>query len=164
MEGKTRTNINEVIADFLKEKNKLIDDFVGHAYLGGLSKYITNNDINEIKNWPVHFKIRFIHQLSTTKEYNYNVRKDSEICPWCSIASECDTCTFGARHKPCYYSNSDYNILTSAIEKEHIYISKETSPCEIKSIPGMKELVLKYGLICDELLRQIDNIRVKFFW
>lgn len=157
------TSINTVIVNFLWEKKGLIEKFTMK------DNYITDTDLDEVHNWPLHYKIKFIQNMVYLKQYTYDRIKDNNFCPWCTITNdECSTCTYGARHKKCVSDNgSDYVDVVDLIQRKHkaLYgntaISKEYSiPCSIKSVPGMKELILKYSNLCKEILDQIENIKV----
>lgn len=151
------TNISNVIIDFLWEKKELIDKYIRNS-----SNYVTEKDLEEIKKWPIHYKIKIISKLSYLKdyEYAYDKIKDSDICPWCVITnSECVTCTYGVRHRLCGVGRSNYTKIINSIHSRHkILGNNKADQRSIKSVPSMEKLIMKYSRICVEILRQMDNI------
>jgi len=144
---------NNILINFLKEKNKLIE-----RYAGKESGYVTKEDLEEIKDLKPWECLAILDSLRNT---------DPESCPWCiyrkifgfrTVSEElhilirifnCDNCGYGKRHGIC--SNEFYNTYDNV---RHILNDKHRI-INICSVPGMDELfnktMLKYSKVTEVL-------------
>jgi len=151
--------ITEILIEFLKEKAKLID-----AFLGIKTYYILKEDYCQISKWPLEHHIQAIRDLSNCNLQNFS---DSAICPWCSIhlrkTRNCDYCQYGKYHGDCANPSSKYQTLSTEISDRHLLNRSKIETnigSALISVPGMKALVCRYNAICVHTIRTINRVVV----
>ena len=122
---------NDLLLEFMREKHKLIKTATGVEYL-------YPEDIEWLKNLDEKFCKMFFTNLNEGRSI------DTQICPWCIMfKSDCTRCTYALSHEPCTADeNSTYEEITCRTEGT------------IASIPGVENLVEKYCIKANELLKQ----------
>lgn len=133
---------NRLIIEFLKEKNKLINDKFGED-MG----YIYDDDIHEVEAWQSWQCVAVLDNLY--------IRKDLHSCPWCILniiigvsgnPKNCMVCEYGQRHGKCNRGGDTYGKITQ---------KGNTSIC---SIPGLVKLILKTLKNYDKILKKLDQM------
>jgi len=112
---------NYSLLEFAKRKNKIIKDLVG-------CDIFWKEDYKELSKWG-ESKSKFVLK-------HLNTDSDPDLCPWCIIHSDCQTCGYGKRHKKC----TERAII---FEKDSTYraIMNKLHYLEIESISSIQELI-----------------------
>lgn len=152
--------IRMLIINFMLEKKKLIDEFLGKD-----SKYVTMKDIEELQGWSNSdlslVAMSLIKLVDSHDEITFNFG-DADICPWCNLynsgfGSRCQHCRYNRRNGNCLSdSKSRYKLISKSINKKlkEIYGCSSwycNSPIS-HGVPGMEDLVKKYAILFKELV------------
>lgn len=145
--------VKSVIIEFLKEKNKLINNYLGYNI-----DYIGIGDIVEVKNWPLSDCIKVIEHFANV---DFKTAGDVALCPWCVINDrDCCNCGYGQRNGICNIStNSAYNKTIESIRDRRIELKQDARWSSIINIPAMSELKLVIITKCKCLLDKLSNMK-----
>lgn len=140
-------NPRDLIIYFLKEKNRLIND-----YMGKEADYIKVSDICEISNvWLLSECIKVIEDFSTI---DFRTVTDVSICPWCICnESNCSKCGYGLRNGKCKTSKSVYSQIIKDLG------CRRLGDINIYNVPGIHELVRDTVEKSKELLRKLSGLK-----
>jgi len=118
---------------YLQEKNTIIRNLVG-------MDYITNEDIEEIKEWSEKSVKLSLSNIGKTSS-------DIDNCPWCARfntvskaynETSCLKCNYKNRHGSCIKnSNGDYSKIITSLRKLRVVSSGEG----VSTVLGIKELL-----------------------
>jgi len=132
-----RELLRYIIINFLKEKKKLIDVFLGED-----SEYIIEEDLSEISEWSLSNCIKTIEVFGNSEEIAKYGFGDADICPWCIITDKCNECSYGNRHGICA-DKSTYMNLCDRIAPKLEGLGYNTYSI-MSAIPNMDPLVKRY--------------------
>lgn len=116
-------------------------------------QFLLNEDMTDLLSWSNQECTEILENIK--KIYPKDTR---HTCPWCiKYGIKCENCGYGARHKICSSSDSDFMILRKQVSNKYGSI-------RIVDIPGMHLLqeILKIPYAINyELFCKVHNITEK---